>query len=149
MNKYFFPAVTMFLSLLLWSSCTDTNYHDERDAFIGIYDVVETCATDTIISILEIVKTGGRRSTQVFIEGAPIFGLNHRMLGYVNGSRITLPTQAYVIRESPSLAYEFSGEGLLIGNELRIDYQVFRVEELPYGIDERDLGTCRLIMIKR
>lgn len=135
--------------LILFGACTDDDYFDERDAFIGFYDATESCKTDTISTTLEIVKHGGRRSNEVFIQGNPIFGLNHRMLGYINGSRITLPTQAFVIRESPSLAYEFSGEGLLIDGELRLDYQVFRVEELPFGIDERDLGTCRLMMIKQ
>jgi hypothetical protein len=149
MNTLKLFSILALAGLLLFSACNDDDFFDERDVFIGSYEVLESCKNDTVSTTLEIVKHGGSRSNEVFIQGNPIFGLNHRMLGYINGSRITLPTQAFVIRDSPSLFYEFSGEGLLAGNEIRLDYQVFRVEELPFGIDERDLGTCRLTMIKQ
>ncbi len=136
-------------SLFTLTSCgDDEDYIDPREPFYGTYDVVESCENDTLDLTLSIVDNGSR-GDEVFIEGDFIYGLDQRLTGIVAGARLTLPAQAYFIRTDPDLYYEFSGDGLLADGELRLTYSVYRVEQLPLGIDERYLGDCELVMTQQ
>lgn len=143
-------SMAFFLALffsILFVACEPDEQEDFREIFVGTYDVTEDCPNDDLSIVLQIEKVG--TGDDVRIVGDFIYGLDQEFEAIISGNRITLPTQTYYVTTSPDLFYEFSGDGLLADGEIRLEYTVLRVEELPFGIDEKDEGSCVLTMVKR
>ncbi|MEX0967024.1 MAG: hypothetical protein WD077_07285 [Bacteroidia bacterium] len=113
--------------LILYSGCKKDTGPDERDAFTGRYEVDEYCDKDSAFYHIEIVKTGS--GNKVEIRGDGLYETGFVLEALITGRKLTIPIQQVEISAVPHIYFEFSGSGSLSDNYLRIDYQVFTLDE--------------------
>jgi hypothetical protein len=116
---------------VLLISCTDEddilNPTNDRDAFLGNWDVTESCVRDSYD--VNIVADPSN-STQVIINNFWLIGYSEKPpYAIVAGTTITIPTQKMCYNESN----EVSGSGKLIKGKVVWNYTVN---------DGADLYTC-------
>ena len=128
--KLFSVLSVLLISILLISSCTEddnTNPADDRDQFIGYWDVNETCNRDSYS--VQIVADPSN-SSQVLIKNFWLIGNNEKPpYAIVAGSTITIPKQLMCNNGTN----EVQGSGKLDKNKIIWSYTVN---------DGADLYTC-------
>jgi len=117
-----FPVFSVLLvSLLFIPACTEDdmlNPTDDRDQFLGYWDVNETCSRDSYA--VQIV-TDPSNSSQVLIKNFWLIGNNEKPpYAIVAGSTITIPKQLMCNNGSN----EVQGSGKLKNNKIEWDYTV-------------------------
>lgn len=118
------------LTLIFLSSCVEESdpfdLPDDRDAFLGLWDVSESCTKD--FYSVEIRKDPSN-SAQVIIENFGNIGsCDNPPYGIVAGSSLFVPTQSIC-----SDLFEVSGDGELDKNKITWQYTIN---------DGADLFTC-------
>jgi hypothetical protein len=114
-------VIAILISLVLFS-CTDEDGNldmgDDRDAFLGTWDVTEACSKDSYS--VTIVKDPSN-SSQVIIQNFWLIGYNERPpYAIIAGSTITIPNQFMCYNNSN----EVSGSGSIDKNTIELDYTV-------------------------
>ncbi len=121
---------TLFFGILLIPSCTEddnANPADDRDQFIGYWDVNETCNRDSYS--VQIIADPSN-SSQVLIKNFWLIGNNEKPpYAIVAGSTITIPKQDMC----NNCSNEVQGSGKLNKNKITWNYTVN---------DGADLYTC-------
>lgn len=134
----FFKYLNLIFITILFVSCTleeddPLNPVDERDQFLGTWNVTETCSKDAYQVTIEKDPTN---SAQVLIYNFWLIGYQERPpYGIVAGSSIYIPKQLMCNDDSN----EVSGNGSINKNEITWDYTVN---------DGADLYTCTAVYIK-
>jgi CRISPR/Cas system CSM-associated protein Csm3 (group 7 of RAMP superfamily) len=130
-----------FCAVISFSSCTDTRV-DLREPFLGHWNVHEVCNTGNFDYTINIRALSA--ASTVEIDEVSFYNLPFQPEAIISGSRIDIPTQKYYVRTNPELSYEFTGTGLLNGNTLTIDYDVYKNEQLVTGMDTRLIDQCTM-----
>jgi len=112
---------TIFLSALI-ISCTEgddlINPIEDRDAYLGTWNVNETCSRDVYTVVIEKDPTN---SSQVIIKNFWLIGYQEKPpYAIVAGSTITIPQQSMCDDGSNIV----SGSGSLVKNDITWDYTV-------------------------
>ncbi len=133
-----FSVLTAFLIILLSiPACTEddnTNPADDRDQFLGYWNVNETCSRDSY-SIQIVIDPSN--SSQVLIKNFWLIGNNEKPpYAIVAGSTITIPKQTMCDNNSN----EVQGSGVLDKNKINWHYTVN---------DGADLYTCTALYEKQ
>lgn len=128
--KYFSLISILLFSTFFITSCADEDTAtpaDDRDQFIGYWDVNETCSRDSYS--VQIVADPSN-SSQVLIKNFWLIGNNEKPpYAIVAGSTITIPKQTMGNNDSN----EVEGSGKLDKNKITWHYTVN---------DGADLYTC-------
>lgn len=127
----------VFISSLILSSCIEEsdpfNLPDDRDVFLGIWDVSESCSKD--FYSVEIIKDPSN-SAQVLIKNFGNIGsCSNPPFGIVAGSSIFVSKQTIC-----SGSFEVSGNGELNKNKITWGYTIN---------DGADLFTCSATYTKQ
>jgi len=125
-----YPLILLFISMVL-ISCTDDgdilNPQDDRDAFLGTWNVIESCVKDAYS--VNIVKDPSN-SAQVILQNFWLIGYNEKPpYAIVAGTTITIPEQTMCYSGNNIV----SGSGKLNKSKIEWDYTVN---------DGADLWTC-------
>ncbi|MBN3035267.1 MAG: hypothetical protein JW861_06750 [Bacteroidales bacterium] len=129
--KTAFAGLSMMMTLFMGSCTTDENNDvtpaDDRDQFLGSWNVNETCQRDAYS--VEIIRDPSN-SSQVIIRNFWLIGYNEKApYAIVAGSSIVIPEQTMCDNNSN----EVSGSGTLDKNRITWNYTVN---------DGADLWTC-------
>lgn len=142
MSKLYMP---LFLvgSILTIASCKQgPQGPDDRDNFVGTYAVTDQCSFDTTAYSIFIEKVGNQNDIEFLGDG--LYNIGFIIGGIVTGTKLVIPIQQITISTTPNIYYEFTGQGALNGNELRVDYSVLTVQDgLVINQD-----SCLAIMLK-
>jgi hypothetical protein len=115
---------------------------DERDAFVGTYTATDACSFDTTTYTIVIEKVGS--GNKIHFSGDGLYDIGYLIEALVTGSKIVIPIQQIDISAAPVIYYEFTGQGALNNNELKVDYSVITVQDgLIISQD-----SCRTTMVK-
>ena len=130
MKKIIKIVFGLFLALNL-ISCTveddPLNPTDDRDAFLGSWNVIESCSKDAYT--VSITKDPSN-SSQVIIENFGLIGYNEKPpYAIIAGSILTIPKQLVCDDES----LEVEGSGKLDKKTIELDYTIS---------DGADMVTC-------
>ncbi|MEZ5083870.1 MAG: hypothetical protein R2750_10540 [Bacteroidales bacterium] len=136
MKRLLILSASIFIMLIL-SSCIEESdpfdLPDDRDVFLGIWDVSESCSKD--FYSVEIIKDPSN-SAQVIIKNFGNTGsCSNPPYGIVAGSSLFVPTQSIC-----SDLFEVNGDGTL--NKNKITWQ-FTIN------DGADLYTCSATYTKQ
>jgi hypothetical protein len=130
MTKIVKIAFGLFFTLNLLSCTVEDdplNPADDRDAFLGNWNVIETCNKDGYTVNITIDPSN---SSQVIIENFALIGYNEKPpYAIIAGSTITIPKQLVCDDES----LEVAGSGKLDKETIKLDYTLS---------DGADLVTC-------
>lgn len=134
MIKIRFYILSLFLlSGIFFQSCTDEdiiNPVDDRAAFLGTWDVIETCVKDAYSVTIEADPSN---SVQVIIQNFWLIGYQEKApYAIVAGTNITIPSQTMCNDNSNTV----SGSGKLKDGKIEWDYTVN---------DGADLFTCSAV----
>jgi len=130
MTKIIKIVFGLFLALKL-ISCTveddPLNPTDDRDAFLGSWNVIESCSKD---AYTVNISADPSNSSQVIIENFGLIGYNEKPpYAIIAGSTITIPKQLVCDDES----LEVAGSGKLDKKTIELDYTIS---------DGADMVTC-------
>lgn len=128
-------GLTILAIILLFNGCTDeldpTDLADDRDAFLGIWSISESCAKDTYS--VTIIKDPDN-SSQVIIQNFwHISNCANPPYAIIAGSNMVMPTQ-----DICSESFEVSGSGKLEKGEITMTYSVN---------DGADLFNCSATLV--
>ncbi len=128
-KKFFYLVFVPVIAIAILSCAEEDNDDliDDRDKFLGTWNVNETCTRDSYS--VEIVKDPSN-SSQVIIENFWLIGYHEKApYAIVAGNNITIPKQ----QMCNNGANEVSGGGTLSKNKISWNYTVN---------DGADLYTC-------
>ena len=135
-NKFFYKVlIPVFIFSII--SCTEeediANPSDDRDVFIGTWNVNETCIRDSYS--VEIVADPSN-SAQILIKNFWLIGYQEKPpYAIVAGNTITIPKQ-FMCSNNEN---EVSGSGIFNKNKIEWTYTVN---------DGADLYTCEAVYLK-
>ena len=133
-KKFYRILIPVFLfSILSCSEEDDVNPSDDRDVFIGTWNVSETCIRDSYS--VEIVADPSN-SAQVLINNFWLIGFQEKApYAIVAGNSIIIPKQ-YICNNNEN---EVNGTGIFDKNKINLTYTVN---------DGADLYTCEAEYLK-
>ena len=115
-----YKLLTVFIVLLVLGSCLEddtTDLLDDRDAFLGSWNVSESCSKDAYSVIIETDPTN---SAQVLIRNFWNTGsCSNSVYGIVAGSSIYIPKQDFCSGD-----FNADGSGEMIKNAITWSYSV-------------------------
>jgi len=129
-KRFFYLVIVPVIVITILSCAKEDNDDliDDRDKFLGTWNVNETCTRDSYS--VKIVKDPSN-SSQVIIENFWLIGYHEKApYAIVAGNNITIPKQKMCNNE----ANEVNGSGTLSKNKINWNYTVINVEA--------DLYTC-------
>ena len=140
-SQFSFVALLLGMSMVLYSSCDTVNGPDERDPWLGVWELTDRCKSDTTIYNVTIVR-GSNLNKKVYIEGIGLYRAGFRVEANITGERMVIPIQAFKISNVPEVFYEFSGGGSInASGDITIDYTVLTLQAGVVFADDFCLAT--------
>jgi hypothetical protein len=138
-HNYLFAALALF-SIILQGCDGGPQAPDDRDKFLGTYAATDRCAFDTTAYTLIVEKVGSGNRIQ--FNGDGLYNIGYLIEAIVTGTKLVIPIQQVEISSTPHIYYEFTGQGALNGNELKLDYSVITVQDALVINQDSCQTTC-------
>jgi hypothetical protein len=110
-----------FFTVILFTGCVDDNDSvdliDDRDAFIGTWNVIETCSKDAYT--VTITKHPGNSSQVLISNFWHVPFCQDLPYAIIAGKSMVLPLQSFC-----SNSFEVAGSGTLSKNKITLNYTV-------------------------
>lgn len=120
--------MTSAVGIIALAGCKKENLPDIRMDYAGWYDVTDYCTNDTMAYEV-FVAVPDNSSNNIFFEGAGLYNAGFYLEGLVTGMRVVIPIQRQTLSTAPEVVLEYTGNGSLEGNLLRIEYTVLTVQD--------------------
>ena len=110
------------------SACDITTGPDQREPWLGSWQMTDRCSADTT-DYEVFISRGSNLSDKIIIEGIGLYQTGFPVEGVVTGTLLVIPIQSFQISSVPNLRYEFSGIGNIDNGEITIDYDVLTLQD--------------------